>query len=88
MDMNEKLENEIEYVESEIDGVRERLIAHMKSLMTSLEMEIKHLKENEEYSPNSLGVVQSSANTIDTYCTQLYAKRQHLKSLKRIMPKR
>jgi len=54
-----------------------RIESDMKSLRNRLEAELEHLQKckelNQDYIPNTLGIVQSQGNSIDNQCGKLGA---------------
>lgn len=68
---NEKLE----YMEMQIDVLRRmyktELERKLKNLITDMERELSQLRTNPHYKPNSCGIIQGSASTIDELCVKL-----------------
>lgn len=54
-----------------IKYTKESLIDEMESLVKNLNTEINRLKNEPNYTPNSLGIIQG--NKIDLQCARLYA---------------
>lgn len=52
-------------IETDLKWSRADLISKLKSLANSLNHEIKLLENNENYTPNSMGIIQSEASIID-----------------------
>lgn len=61
----------------EIKQTTGRIEADMKSLVRTLEYELEQLQKcrelNQEYKPNSLGIVQGQGLSIDINCSKLRA---------------
>ena len=52
--------------------VRENLISDIDSLIKTLQHVSRKLKDDKDYYPNSLGVIQGRALEIDLNCAKLY----------------
>lgn len=50
---------------------RTSLIRYIKSLISTLQVELEQLENNPDYVPNGCGIIQGSAKAIDDYCTKL-----------------
>ena len=50
---------------------RTNLIKYIKSLITTLQVELEQLETNPDYTPNGCGIIQGSGKTIDEYCAKL-----------------
>ncbi len=58
-------------IETDLKWSRADLISKLKSLANSLNHEIKLLENNENYTPNSMGIIQSEASIIDNLCGKI-----------------
>ena len=67
------MKQELEIINTEMDYTREKLISSISSLIRTLENELRLLKKDDKYYPNSLGVIQGRALEIDLNCVKLYA---------------
>lgn len=67
--------DELEVMEMQIEALRKmykiNLERKLESLIKSLQMELKQLKENPNYKPNSCGIIQGDATNIDELCVKL-----------------
>lgn len=67
--------NELEIMEMQIKSLREmykiNLERKLESLIKNLQMELKQLKGDSKYRPNSCGIIQGSATDIDELCVKL-----------------
>lgn len=67
--------NDLEIMEMQIDSLKKvykiNLERKLESLIKNLQMELKQLKENPNYNPNSCGIVQSDGMNIDELCIKL-----------------
>lgn len=68
MNYNEMLKIRIE---TNLKWCKLDLIAKLKSLTDSLNHEIELLENNENYTPNSMGIIQGEASTIDNLCGKI-----------------
>nr|DAZ34399.1 MAG TPA: hypothetical protein [Caudoviricetes sp.] len=70
MNYNEMLKIRIE---TDLKWCKLDLVAKLKSLTDSLNHEIELLENNENYTPNSMGIIQGEASTIDNLCGKINA---------------
>lgn len=56
--------------------VRENLISDIDSLIKTLQYVSRKLKDDKDYYPNSLGVIQGNALNIDLNCARLYSLKE------------
>lgn len=63
--------NNVDMINIRIERTRNRLIEDMERAIRNLQYEVNQLKDNENYKPNSLGVIQY--NSIDVTCSRLAA---------------
>lgn len=67
--------NDLEIMEMQIESLKEvykiNLEIKLESLIRNLQIELKQLKENPNYKPNSCGIVQSDGMNIDELCIKL-----------------
>lgn len=67
--------DKLEIMEIEIKSLRdmykENLKRNMKSLIRDLQVELEQLEKNENYKPNSCGIVQRQGANIDELCIKL-----------------
>lgn len=68
MNYNEMLKIRIE---TDLKWRKLDLVAKLKSLADSLNHEIELLENNENYTPNSMGIIQGEASTIDNLCGKI-----------------
>ena len=68
MNYNEMLKIRIE---TDLKWSRSDLISKLKSLSNSLNREIELLENNENYTPNSMGIIQGEASAIDNLCGKI-----------------
>lgn len=68
MNYNEMLKIRIE---TDLKWSRSDLISKLKSLADSLNHEIELLENNENYTPNSMGIIQGEASAIDNLCGKI-----------------
>lgn len=68
MNYNEMLKIRIE---TDLKWNRLDLISKLKSLADSLNHEIELLENNENYTPNSMGIIQGEASAIDNLCGKI-----------------
>ena len=68
MNYNEMLKIRIE---TDLKWSRSDLISKLKSLSNSLNHEIELLENNENYTPNSMGIIQGEASAIDNLCGKI-----------------
>lgn len=60
-------------IETDLKWCKLDLVAKLKSLSNSLNHEIELLENNENYTPNSMGIIQGEASTIDNLCGKINA---------------
>ena len=70
------MKQELEIINTEMDYTREKLISSISSLIRTLENELRLLKKDDKYYPNSLGVIQGNALNIDLNCARLYILKE------------
>ena len=70
------MKQELEIINTEMDYTREELISSISSLIRTLENELRRLKKDDKYYPNSLGVIQGNALNIDLKCARLYSLKE------------
>lgn len=70
MNYNEMLKIRIE---TDLKWCKLDLVAKLKSLTNSLNHEIELLENNENYTPNSMGIIQGEASAIDNLCGKINA---------------
>lgn len=58
-------------IETDLKWSKADLISKLKSLANSLNHEIGLLENNENYTPNSMGIIQSEASIIDNLCGKI-----------------
>lgn len=58
-------------VDAEWKNRRIELLDQLKSLECTLRSEIQNIEKNEDYCPNSLGIIQSQGSRIDNLCGKL-----------------
>ena len=58
-------------IETDLKWKKQDLISKLKSLVNSLNCEIESLENNENYTPNSMGIIQGEASTIDNLCGRI-----------------
>lgn len=67
--------NDLEIMEMQIESLKKvykiNLERKLESLIRNLQIELKQLKENPNYKPNSCGIVQSDGMNIDELCIKL-----------------
>ena len=68
MNYNEMLKIRIE---TDLKWKKQDLISKLKSLTNSLNCEIESLENNENYTPNSMGIIQGEASAIDNLCGKI-----------------
>ena len=56
--------------------VRENLISDIDSLIKTLQYVSRKLKDDKDYYPNSLGIIQGRALEIDLNCARLYSLKE------------
>ena len=68
--MNEK---EILKIEVDVDLKlrKKELLNKLKSISNSIDIEIKQLETNENYIPNSLGILQGEGDAVDVLCGKI-----------------
>ena len=79
MNYNEMLKIRIE---TDLKWCKLDLVAKLKSLADSLNHEIELLENNENYTPNSMGIIQGEASAIDNLCGKINALDDINKMLK------
>lgn len=79
MNSNEMLKIRIE---TDLKWKKQDLISKLKSLVNSLNCEIESLENNENYTPNSMGIIQGEASVIDNLCGRINALDDIHKMLK------
>ena len=50
---------------------RTNLIRYIKSLISTLQVELEQLETDVNYTPNGCGIIQGLGKTIDEYCAKL-----------------
>lgn len=67
--------NDLEIMEMQIESLKKvykiNLERKLESLIRNLQIELKQLKENPNYKPNSCGIVQYDGMNIDELCIKL-----------------
>lgn len=67
--------NELQMMKMNINAVRRNckanLIRYIKSLISTLQVELEQLETNPDYTPNGCGIIQGSGKVIDDYCAKL-----------------
>lgn len=58
-------------IETDLKWCKLDLVAKLKSLSNSLNHEIELLENNENYTPNSMGIIQGEASAIDNLCGKI-----------------
>lgn len=58
-------------IDVKIDYCKDQLISDLESLIKNCQYEVDRLKKDDNYKPNSLGIIQH--NSIDIQCSRLYA---------------
>ena len=58
-------------LEVKIESSRNKLMSRIKSLKDNLDYTLEMLEKDENYKPNSLGIIQSSGVEIDVLCSKL-----------------
>ena len=58
-------------IETDLKWKKQDLISKLKSLVNSLNCEIESLENNENYTPNSMGIIQGEASAIDNLCGRI-----------------
>jgi len=69
-------------IETDLKWKKQDLISKLKSLVNSLNCEIESLENNENYTPNSMGIIQGEASVIDNLCGRINALDDIHKMLK------
>lgn len=69
-------------IETDLKWKKQDLISKLKSLVNSLNCEIESLENNENYTPNSMGIIQGEASVIDNLCRRINALDDIHKMLK------
>ena len=60
-------------IETDLKWCKLDLVAKLKILADSLNHEIELLENNENYTPNSMGIIQGEASAIDNLCGKINA---------------
>ena len=58
-------------IETDLKWCKLDLVAKLKSLSNSLNHEIELLENNENYTQNSMGIIQGEASAIDNLCGKI-----------------